>query len=118
MLALHRDLLALRRHDPAFSQGTERTIDGAVIGEAAFLLRYIMPDAAGHRLLLCNLGRDLPMGIAAEPLLAPPDGHRWVLDWSSEHPRYDGAGRRPLDPEQFFVLPGACTVVLRSEARP
>jgi maltooligosyltrehalose trehalohydrolase len=118
MLALHRDLLALRRQDPAFSQGIERTIDGAVIGEAALLLRYLTPDAAGHRLLLCNLGRDLPIGVLAEPLLAPPDGHRWVLDWSSEHPRYDGAGRRPLDPEQFFILPGACTVVLRSEARP
>jgi maltooligosyltrehalose trehalohydrolase len=54
----------------------------------------------------------------AEPLLAPPDRHRWAVAWSSEHPRYGGEGRRPLDPDQFFILPGNCTVVLRSEARP
>ena len=117
MLALHRDLLALRRTDPSFSQASERRVDGAVIGAAALLIRYLTPDPAGHRLLLLNLGRDLHMGVMAEPLLAPPDGHRWVPAWSSEHPDYDGAGRRPVDPEHFWILPGDCAVLLRSEAR-
>lgn len=117
MLALHRDLLRMRREDASFSQTAERRIDGAVIGDAALLIRYITPDPAGHRLLLLNLGRDLHVGVVAEPLLAPADGHRWVPAWSSEHPDYDGAGRRTMDPEQFWIMPGDCALVLRSEAR-
>jgi maltooligosyltrehalose trehalohydrolase len=115
--ALHRDLLKLRREDAAFSQAGERRIDGAVIGEGALLVRYITPDPAGHRLLLLNLGRDLQIGVVAEPLLAPIDGHRWSVIWSSEHPDYDGAGRRPIDPEQFWILPSDCALVLASEPR-
>lgn len=115
MLALHRDLLAMRHTDATFSQKSERRIDGAVIGEAALLLRYLTPDPTGHRLLLLNLGRDRQFGVGAEPLLAPPDGCRWTLAWSSEHPDYDGAGRRPADPTKFWILPGDCALVLRSE---
>lgn len=118
LLALHRDLLALRRSDPTLSQAAGRRFDGAVLGEAALLLRYITPDPAGHRLLLFNLGRDLPFGTAAEPLLAPPDGHGWRLQWSSEHPDYDGAGRRPADLDEPWTLPADCALLLHSEPRP
>ncbi|UJW84731.1 alpha-amylase family glycosyl hydrolase [Devosia sp. SL43] len=118
IVALHRDLLALRHGEPTFSQGSERRIDGAVIGDAALLIRYITPDPDGHRLLLVNLGRDLHIGVLAEPLLAPCDGHRWTMAWSSEHPDYDGAGRRPADMEQFWILPGDCALLFRSEPRP
>lgn len=118
MLALHRDLLAMRRSDPAFSQASERRIDGAVIGDAALLIRYFTPDPAGHRLLLLNLGRDLQIGVAAEPLLAPPDGRRWTVGWSSEHPDYDGAGRRQIDPQRFWILPSDCALVFHSEPQP
>ncbi|KKC32604.1 malto-oligosyltrehalose trehalohydrolase [Devosia psychrophila] len=114
--ALYRDLLAMRREDASFSQSSERRIDGAVIGDAALLMRYFTPDPAGHRLLLLNLGRDLPIGAVAEPLLAPADGHRWTLAWSSEHPDYDGAGQRPMDPKEFWILPSDCAIVLKPES--
>lgn len=117
LLALHRDLLRMRRDDASFSQASERRIDGAVIGEQALLIRYLTPDPAGHRLLLLNLGRDLHVGVIAEPLLAPCDGHRWEVSWSSEHPDYDGAGRRSIDSEQFWILPGDCALVFRSQER-
>lgn len=117
LLFLHRDLLTLRRTDPTFSQESERRVDGAVLGDGALLLRYLTPEPAGHRLILFNLGRDLPMAVTAEPLLAPPDGHAWSLAWSSEHPDYGGAGRRPVDPEHFWILPSDCALMLRSEAR-
>lgn len=116
LLALHRDLLALRRSDASFSQKTERRIDGAVLGDGAFMLRWLTPDPEEHRLLFFNIGRDLPMAVTAEPLLAPPDGHDWSLLWSSEHPAYDGSGRRPIDPKGFWILPSDCTILLTSEA--
>ena len=84
----------------------------------ALLIRYITPDPAGHRLLLVNLGRDLQVGVVAEPLLAPARGHRWAVDWSSEHPDYDGAGRRPIDPTQFWILPGDCALLSSKRAKP
>lgn len=117
LLGLHRDLLRLRQTDSAFCQEATRRVDGAVLGGRALLLRYMTPAPEEHRLILFNIGRDLPMAVTAEPLLAPPDGHVWSLAWSSEHPDYDGAGRRPVDPDHFWILPGDCTVVLRSVVR-
>jgi maltooligosyltrehalose trehalohydrolase len=114
LVRLHRDLLQLRRTDASFSQSTSRRVDGAVLGEAALLLRYITPDAAGHRVLLLNLGRDLQFGVIAEPLLAPAPGQRWHLAWSSEHPKYDGAGRVAFDPDSDWVLPSDCALLLAS----
>lgn len=117
LLYLHRDLLALRQRCAAFSQRGSRRVDGAVIGEAAMLIRYFADDPVDERLLMLNLGRDLQIGVLAEPLYAPPEDRKWVLDWSSEHPDYDGAGRRPLDTDAFWILPSDTTVLLRAEVR-
>lgn len=116
LLALHRDLLAMRRSIRAFSHTSPRHIDGAVLGEAAFLVRYVTPAPEEHRLLLVNLGRDVAMAVTPEPLLAPPDGYQWALSWSSEHPDYGGAGRRPVDPAKEWILPGDCAVLLEARA--
>lgn len=117
MRAFYTDVLTLRRTMPAYSQKVSRRIDGAVIGDAAFLIRYFTNDPADHRLLLINLGRDLHVGVIAEPLLAPPKGHKWEVEFSSEHPRYDGAGRRPIDTDSFWILPGDSALVLASNPR-
>src|SRR3954449_8338504 len=54
--ALHRDLLAVRRDDPILKQRPAR-VDGAVIGEHAWMLRFFADDSGeSDRLLLVNLG--------------------------------------------------------------
>ena len=73
VVAMHRELLRLRRALD-FSD-----IDGAVLGDSAFLLRY-----SNAHLLLVNLGDRLELEVAPEPLLAPPRGSRWEVGWSSE----------------------------------
>jgi len=70
---LHKDLLKLRRSDPVLSRSADLELDGAVLGPEAFILRYFAPDDQ-DRLLLVNLGRDLDLNPAPEPLLAPPRG--------------------------------------------
>ncbi len=95
-LALHRDLIALRRDDPVLS-ATNREIDGAVIGPRGFILRFFGEDGS-DRLLVVNLGHDLPLEIAPEPLLAPPGGG-WTRRWHSEDPRYGGRGAGPIESE-------------------
>jgi len=110
-LALHRDLLALRKADPAFRPGT--ALDGAVLGAAAFVLRYFVPGG-GDRLLVVNLGRDVTLEPAPEPLLAPPGGGGagWGVLWSSENPKYGGNGTAPLDTDQRWEIPGEAAVLL------
>jgi maltooligosyltrehalose trehalohydrolase len=44
-VALHRDLLRLRRDDPAFRLQGAAGIDGAVLGPAALVLRFFAPPA-------------------------------------------------------------------------
>jgi maltooligosyltrehalose trehalohydrolase len=39
-----------------------------------------------------NLGRTLHLDPAPEPLLAPPEGARWRVRWSSQDPGYGGIG--------------------------
>ncbi len=106
---LHKDLLALRKLDPAFRT---MNIDGAVLGPATFVLRFFAPDGA-DRLLVVNLGRDLHLNPAPEPLLAPPEaGTHWHPIWSSEDPKYGGHGTAPLDTDDNWQIPGEAAVVL------
>lgn len=113
--ALHRDLLALRRDDPVFRAQRPRGVDGAVLGPEAFVLRYFgdAGDAGGDRLLLVNLGLDLRLVPAPEPLLAPPLNARWETLWSSEEPRYGGDGTPPLETDEGWFVPGHAAVALR-----
>jgi maltooligosyltrehalose trehalohydrolase len=111
--ALHKDLLALRRQDAAFAAQHPGGLDGAVLARQAFLLRFFGPD--GHdadRLLFVNLGRDLALRVAPEPLLAPPAGMRWETIWSSEDPRYDGSGTPAIVTDEGIRLPGEAAIVL------
>jgi maltooligosyltrehalose trehalohydrolase len=97
-LALHRDLIALSRRDPALSSCKE--IDGAVLGSEAFVIRFFAADG-NDRLLVVNLGVDLRLDIVPEPLLASPARERgWIRVWHSEDPRYGGRGAPPLESEQ------------------
>ena len=108
---LHRDLLNLRRHDSVLSQADHLEIDGAVLGPEAFVLRYFGPEQR-DRLIVVNIGRDLHLDPAPEPLLAPPEGSRWRILWSSEDPKYNGSGTAPLDSEENWWIPGSAAVVL------
>jgi len=112
--ALHCDLLRLRRTDPVFSQPRAGSFDGAILGSAAFLIRWF-DDQKGDRLLVVNLGADLHLSIAPEPLLAPPEGERWEILWSSENPKYGGAGTAALETEEGWRIPAHAAVVLFPE---
>lgn len=70
--ALHCDLLRLRRQDPVFRNQRPGGVDGAVLSASAFVLRFFADDDR-DRLLVVNLGRDLHLHPAPEPLLAPPE---------------------------------------------
>ena len=67
-----------------------------------------------------NLGRDLPLSPASDPLIAAPEDMDWTIEWSSEDPDYGGAGTPPLDADAWpgaWKLPGESLIVLAPVAR-
>jgi len=101
MVALHRDLLRLRREMTG-------VVRGSVIAAEAFVLRF------DERLLIVNLGRELHIEVVPEPLLAPPAKRRWELLWSSESTDYGGSGTPPIETEGMWRLPGQAAIVLKA----
>jgi len=112
LIAMHRDLIALRKEDATFSHQDQRMIEGSVAGPEAFILRWF--DEAGEdRLGLFNLGLDLEFYPLSEPLLAPPPDRCWNILWSSEDPRYGGMGTSPFD-EKAWRFPGSAAVIFKA----
>ena len=109
---LHQDLLRLRRQDPVIALQGEAGLDAAVLSSQAFLLRFFSPDYENDRLLLVNLGVDLELNPAPEPLLAPPSGAQWSKLWSSDDPQYGGCGTAVLDSNENWRIPGQAAVLL------
>ncbi len=108
---LHRDLLKLRREDPVFSRPQPHGLDGAVLGPEAFVLRFFS-ESHQDRLLLVNLGLDLRLVPAPEPLLAAPAARDWKVKWSSEDIRYGGCGTPALHTAGNWRVLGQAAVVL------
>ena len=110
IVELHTDLLALRRTDPVLSHGDCR-VDGAVLGQSCFVLRYLT-SGSEDRLLLVNFGIDLDLPRLPEPLIAPPAGREWLVRWSSEWPQYGGYGSYAPDRFGPWHVTGESTQLL------
>ena len=113
-LALHRDLLDLRRSDPTLcKEGADGvSIDGAALSDTVLVVRYFGVADDGDRLLVVNLGVDLEPRSVSEPLVAPPAGCVWNLAWSSDDPRYGGPGARGPHRGRELFAPGQAAVLL------
>jgi maltooligosyltrehalose trehalohydrolase len=113
---LHGDLLRLRREEPAFARTAPGSVDGAVLAAEAFVLRFLAEAPRDERLIVVNLGPDIVAASFAEPLVAPPGGAVWSIQWSSEHPAYGGTGTPAVAGDAGWRIPGHAAVVLRPEA--
>ena len=113
---LHIDLLKLRREDARFRQQRSGGIDGAVLGRLSFVLRNFS-GATDDRLFLVNFGESQVLHPVSEPLLAPPTGHKWETLWTSDSPRYGGAGSIALATQEQWILPAESAVALRLERK-
>ena len=103
IVALHRDLLALRRTDETFRQQRTDVLTGAVFSDSALALRWTL-DGRLDRLLLVNLEDELEIKPVNEPILAPPPDRSWKLLWSSE-------ANVAVDGENCWRMPAECALV-------
>jgi len=111
-VALHRDLIALRQS--LWSEGILKArVDGAVLNDRGFVLRYLT-GGDQDRLLIVNLGNDMPVSPAPEPLLAPPPGKEWGLEWMSESINYGGGGFATFEPDDGWTLPAQSAALYRA----
>jgi maltooligosyltrehalose trehalohydrolase len=111
-LALHRDLFELRRTDPTVHAQGRYGLEGAVLSESAFVLRFSGERDDLDRLLLINLGPDCTLVPAPEPLLAPPNRRPWRVVWSSEAVRYGGEGVVRPDTDDGWRIRGESATLL------
>ena len=116
MWKMHQDLLGLRRTSAAFRRRDVARVDGAVLGPEALVLHFDADRATDERLLVVNFGVDLVAASFAEPLIAPPDGTKFVVEWSSEHPDYGGVGTPEIENDEGWRIPGHAAFVLRPTA--
>ena len=116
VVALHRDLLAIRRSDRAIRRAADaRTLDASVLGALAFLIRYFGDQSGDDRILFVNIGPDLRVESIPDPLFAPPAGRQWTIIWSSEDARYGGTGQRSVDFRRRWTLTGNSALFLAPE---
>ncbi|HYC49554.1 MAG TPA: malto-oligosyltrehalose trehalohydrolase [Gemmatimonadaceae bacterium] len=114
---LYRDLIALRRCDPVLASADAPRMDGAVLADHAFAIRYFANDG-NDRLLVVNLGRDVVLDVAPEPLLGPPDPDRgWQRLWHSEDAVYGGRGAPPIESKDgTWQIPAESATLLAHDA--
>lgn len=112
---LHRDLLKIRKNDGVINFPKMHGVDGAVLNQDAFLIRFFGDEHEDTRLLIINFGRDFTLSPAPEPLLAPPENTIWSILWSSEDSRYGGGGTPPLLTNQHWGVLGHSALLLIPE---
>jgi maltooligosyltrehalose trehalohydrolase len=112
-LALHRELLRLRREDKVFRR--RQVPEGAALNAHALVLRWFGSAEHGDRLLLLNLGPDLVYEPCPNPLLAPPAEERWAQVLSSREVRFGGHGAVHPDGTSTWAIPGQCGLLLASQ---
>lgn len=111
----HKDLLSIRKDDPVFKSRNRNDIDGAVIADRSFLLRYFGKLPSYDRLLIVNLGTDLSLDPNPEPLTAAPEGFEWKELIASENPQYGGNSTSPLVMKGIPRIPGHAAVFLGTQ---
>jgi maltooligosyltrehalose trehalohydrolase len=112
MVALHRDLLEVRKDDPVIREQDAAAVDGAVLSEHSFLLRWFS-EQHGDRLLVINLATEIQLEPGPEPLLGPSLDTYWSLVWSSERVSYGGGGVEIPDTDTGWRLPGESAVLFK-----
>lgn len=111
-MTFFKDLVRLRSCDEVFSLYGKGRIEGAVLSDRAFALRFF-----GHgrdRLLIVNFGCDLHLASIPEPLLAPPREQDWDLIFSTEDPRYEGCGVARVRLDDGWRIPAESATVMAS----
>ena len=115
--ALHTTCCACAARTRCCGCAAAASVDGAVLGRDAFVLRFFGEDE--DRLLLVNLDARTRISIRRRSRC----WHRrractWEVLWSSEDPLYGGTGTPPVYSEDNWHLPGQSTILMQPKRQP
>ena len=116
VLALHRELLRLRRAHPALRRRDRASFAAAAVGERAVALRRTAEDGSAL-LLVASFGDSLRVDLGEREETRAPEGGRWKLLLSTEEGRFGGeceGAVASVSAEGRLEMRGAGAVVLRS----
>lgn len=111
VLALHRELIALRKSSALFHRPGRHQFEAAALDTQALVLRW-HGEGEPDRLLIFNVGHDRSFFPCSEPLLAPQPGSRWSLVLSSQESRFGGRGATFSDGTGPWQLQGQAAALL------
>jgi maltooligosyltrehalose trehalohydrolase len=116
VLALYRELLALRRAEPALRTADRGRFAATEIGERALALRRSSPDGADV-LVVVNFGDqvgadDVGAALGGDPVTRVPEGARWARVVSTEEARFGGS--EPPGDGGSLAVPAPGALVLRA----
>lgn len=116
LCALYKDLIALRKKETLLTADDLR-IDGALLAERCFLIRYWRDGGRPEetRLLVVNLGDDLYLAECAEPLLGTASGG-WQRIFSSEDEKYGGSGSPEFEDDHGWHMAAKSAIYLEPRA--
>jgi maltooligosyltrehalose trehalohydrolase len=116
VLALYRDLLALRRTDPALRSGDRHDVGVHALGDHALAMRR---RTGGHELLVVvNLAGELRSRPEEHDKMTPSEGRRWTCALWTEDRRFGGPGSSVLVEENGrLAIPSPGAAVLRAVDR-
>lgn len=110
----HKELLHLRASQPVFAAQDRKALDGSVLGDKTFGIRFF-GGIHGDFLLIVNLNGALSLEPAPDPLLAPPPQQEWALFWASDKKRYGGTeASRQWNPSTW-PIPKETSLLLKSQ---
>lgn len=112
-LALHRDLIAIRRSDVTLTARGAHGLDSATPWPEIGALRFAGATADEDRLLIVNTGIDRKVPTVPDPLFAAGYDRGWDLVISTDAHEYGGRGVVPPWSEDGWIFPGRSAVLLK-----
>ncbi len=119
MLALYRDLINLRRTEPALKEKFNSALQAEALGENTIALKRLAADKFSLLVVACLKGAEKII-IGTHSSTRPPEGKQWNLLWTTEDAHYTDTPSVPLitNENENIVLnfQGPCTLVFRAIA--
>lgn len=117
MLDLYRDLINLRKTEPALHGNSNSSIKIEPLGDNILALKREAPDHSSLLVVACLKGRGKTV-LGTHSVTRPPERTRWNLLWTTEDARFTDSPSGPrvaIEKENILLdFQGPCTVIFRA----
>lgn len=119
ILSLYRDLINLRKTEPALQEKLKSSLKIETVGENILAIKRQAVDKTSLLMITCLKGQERII-IGNHPVTQPPPGKQWDLLWTTEDIHYTDTPSGPLMTIEKEIITldfqGPCTLLLRDNA--